>query len=253
MMWIKRITKSYRRWIKPLINFKVLSGLSAYGSYFRDWRIYRRMAGAEVMLIKNARPFLFDKTSCTKIDSHYFYQHIWAFEKIMSDHPQLHIDVGSGVGFVGLLSTITKIHFVDIRPIEVSNVPNLEVKRGSILSLPYDDDSLESISCLHVAEHIGLGRYGDPIDPMGTKKAATELSRCLAPGGSLYFSLPVGKACLNFNAHRVHSPRQILVYFSDLELVEFSGTNDKKVFLRHADIKDFENESYACGMFMFTK
>jgi hypothetical protein len=119
--------------------------------------------------------------------------------------------------------------------------------------MPYDDNSLPSISCLHVAEHIGLGRYGDPLDPLGTKKAAKELSRCLARGGNLYFSLPVGKPKLCFNAHRIHSPWQILDYFPALKLVEFSGYDDQKRFVENADMRSFENAKYACGMFLFTK
>jgi SAM-dependent methyltransferase len=211
------------------------------------------MDGAEPIRLKETYPCLFDKTSGTGVDSHYFYQHVWAMEKIVACRPALHVDVGSNVDFVGLLGTITKVQFVDIRPMQVSNMPNLESKYGSILELPYEDNSLESISCLHVAEHIGLGRYGDPLDPLGTKKAAAELSRCLKPGGNLYFSLPVGKPRLQFNAHRIHSPKQIVEYFSGLKLLGFSGTNDKKEFIRNANIEDFENQRYSCGMFLFTK
>jgi len=114
-------------------------------------------------------------------------------------------------------------------------------------------DSLESISCLHVAEHIGLGRYGDPLDPLGTKKAADELTRCLAKDGNLYFSLPVGKPRLCFNAHRIHSPRQIIEYFRSLKLVELSGTDDNKKFMTNINIETLENSKYACGLFWFTK
>src|SRR2546430_12288402 len=48
---------------------------------------------------------------------------------------------------------------------------------------PFGDLELSSVSCLHVAEHIGLGRYGDAIDPLGTRKAIGELARVLAVDG----------------------------------------------------------------------
>jgi hypothetical protein len=211
------------------------------------------MESAEPIKLVDTYPCLFDKTSKSSVDSHYFYQHIWAFEKIFASSAELHVDVGSSVDFIGLLSTITKVQFVDIRPLDVSNIKNLESIKGSILDLPYEDNSVESISCLHVAEHIGLGRYGDPLDPLGTKKAAAELSRCLAKRGNLYFSLPVGVPRLCFNAHRIHSPQQILEYFSDLKLVEFSGSDGKKNFMRNIDIDVLEDSKYACGMFWFTK
>jgi len=243
----------YSRWGKPLIRTEIISALAKYPRYLADIFRYSRMEGAEHLILRNTYPCLFDRTAKTSIEGHYFYQHIWAMEKILARRPSLHVDIGSNVDFVGLLSTITKVHFVDIRPMQVNNLPNLEIKYGSILDLPYEDDSLESISCLHVAEHIGLGRYGDPLDPRGTEKAAVELTRCLAVGGYLYFSVPVGRPRLCFNAHRIHSPSLILEYFADLELVEFFGTDDHNNFLRNTDIKPFETADYACGMYLFTK
>jgi len=236
-----------------LIRTKILSGLSKYPGYLKDLFIYRRMEGAEFIRLSDTYPCLFDKTSTTRVDSHYFYQDLWAFKKIIHHNPQKHIDVGSNVVFVGFLTGITQVSFVDIRPLKVSNVSNLESIKGSILEMPFEDNSVESLSCLHVAEHIGLGRYGDPLDPMGTKKAAAELSRVLAKGGNLFFSLPVGKPKLCFNAHRIHSPRQIVDYFGDLKLVELSGSDDNKNFIENIDIEILENSRYGCGMFWFTK
>ncbi len=211
------------------------------------------MEGAEPIKLLDTYPCLFDRTKKTRIDGHYFYQDSWAFKRIYAQRPKTHVDVGSDVNYVGFLTTITQVHFVDIRPLDVSNISNLKNIEGSILEMPYEDNSIDSLSCLHVAEHIGLGRYGDPLDPLGTKKAASELSRCLAKGGNLYFSLPVGEPKLCFNAHRIHSPQQILDYFSGLKLVEFSGTDDDKNFAENIDIGRLANSKYGCGMFWFTK
>jgi hypothetical protein len=130
---------------------------------------------------------------------------------------------------------------------------NLDSKKGSILSIPFKDNSVNSLSCLHVAEHIGLGRYGDPLDPLGTKKACKELSRVLAINGKLYFSLPIGNPRVCFNAHRIHSVKQIIAYFKDLELVEFSGIDDECKFKTDIDLSELEGANYACGLFLFTK
>ncbi len=247
------MSKFYSRWKRPLIRSKILSGLSKYPGYIRDMFKYSRMEGAEKIKIRDSYPCLFDKTNKTKVDSHYFYQGLWAFRNIYEHKPQFHVDVGSSVSYIGFLTAITKVIFVDIRPLDVSNVDNLECVKGNILDMPYEDNSIKSLSCLHVAEHIGLGRYGDQLDPFGTKKAATELSRCLAKGGNLYFSLPVGKPRLCFNAHRIHSPQQILEYFKDLKLVELSGVGDNKRFIRNIDISILQQSRYGCGMFWFTK
>lgn len=247
------MSKFYSRWKRPLFKSKILSGLSKYPWYLRDLYKYSKMDGAEKIKATDTYPCLFNKTTKSSVDSHYFYQGLWAFKKIYQHMPKKHVDVGSDVNFVGLLTAFTEVHFVDIRPLEVSNVSNLKSIAGSILEMPYEDDSLNSISSLHVAEHIGLGRYGDPIDPFGTKKAAAELSRCLAKGGNLYFSLPVGQPRLCFNAHRIHSPGQILEYFPGLKLVEFSGTDEAKTFHTDIDTDILSDCKYACGMFWFTK
>lgn len=247
------MSKFYTRWKRPIIRTKILSGLAKYPKYLSDLLNYSRMDGAEPIKLFNTYPCLFDRTSKARVDSHYFYQDLWAFKKIYFLKSQIHVDVGSNVNFVGFLTAVTDVHFVDIRPLVVSNIENLKSVKGSILDLPYESNSLKSISCLHVAEHIGLGRYGDALDPLGTKKAAIELSRCLANGGNLLFSLPVGKPRLCFNAHRIHSPRQIIDYFGDLKLVEFSGTDDNKIFMEDIQIDILEDARYACGMFWFTK
>jgi len=243
----------FSRWKRPLVRTKLVAGLRKYPGYIADMWKYSKMDGAEPIRLADTYPCLFDRTAKSSVDSHYFYQHIWAMKRIYDLKPELHVDVGSSVDFVGLLSVITNVHFIDIRPLVISPLENLEARKGSILNMPYPDNSLESVSCLHVTEHIGLGRYGDTLDPHGTKKAVRELARCLARRGSLLLSLPVGKPRLCFNAHRIHSPRQIIEFLSDLRLVEFSGSGDDKNFVQNISIEKLENARYACGMFWFRK
>lgn len=243
----------FYRWISPVVDpFKLFRSFSGYCRYLKDLIIYTRFQNREKIKFSNLYPCIHDSTETTPFDSHYFYQDIWAFERILDSQVTSHVDIGSRIDYVGMLSTITNVKFVDIRPLSVQ-LKNFECIKGSILSLPFENNSLDSISCLHVAEHIGLGRYGDELDKDGTRKACKELSRVLAVGGSLYFSLPVGKPRLCFNAHRIHSPKQILDYFADLKLTELSGIDDNVNFIRNIDIGILENSNYACGLFHFVK
>ncbi len=244
---------SIKKWVSPLLDFsQLVRGLNEYLYFFHSWYQYSKLPGAEKLTLNDAYPCLYDRTSTTGFDTHYFYQGIWAVRQIQKTGAKKHVDVGSLVGFVGMLSTVVKVIFIDIRPLRVE-LQNLESQAGTLLDLPFANDSVSSISCLHVAEHIGLGRYGDLLDPLGTKKAACELARVLAVGGHLFFSLPVGKPRVCFNAHRIHSPAQILEYFSGLDLVEFSGVTDMGEFIENVSPSTLENASYACGMFHFTK
>jgi hypothetical protein len=245
--------RNVRQWLMPIINPKQsVVDLFEYRRYWRERRAYAAMPHSEPLLHSNDHPCLHDRTASHPLDAHYFYQAVWAFRAIMASGATHHVDIGSQTNLVGMLTTITHTTFVDIRPLEL-DLENYACRTGSILSLPFPDNSIQSLSCLHVAEHIGLGRYGDPLDPLGTQKACHELARVLAPGGQLFFSLPVGKPRVCFNAHRIHSPEQILSYLSPLTLVEFSAVDDSGHFHQDSDPADYLNANYACGLFRFTR
>lgn len=239
--------------ITPIFDpIKLLHCLPSYIWFIKDLIGYSRMKGRERIGLLDISPCIYDKTETSGFDHHYFYQDTWAFQRIYESKVDDHVDVGSRVDFVGFLSAITKVAFVDIRPLEAT-LENFQSIKGDILALPFKDSSIKSLSCLHVAEHIGLGRYGDSFDPRGTQKAAKELTRVLTMNGNLYFSVPVGKPRLCFNSCRIHSVKQILNYFNGLKLIEFSGIDDAGIFKRNININDLENAEYACGLFWFKK
>jgi predicted SAM-dependent methyltransferase len=203
-------------------------------------------------MVADSWPQLHDRTSKTPFDSHYFWMGGWAMRRILSQRPSRHVDVGSQVMFINLLSAVIPVTFIDYRPLEIQ-IEGLVCRSGNILDLPFEGQSIESLSCLSVAEHIGLGRYGDPLNPEGTRHACAELQRVLAPGGSLYLAVPVGLPRLCFNAHRIHTPQTIVQYFPDLELVELSGVHDDSRYVQHVSIDEFAHSRYACGMFHFRR
>jgi SAM-dependent methyltransferase len=220
--------------------------------YARDLRAYARMPGAEPIRWRDAFPKVADRTLTAPYDAHYLPQDTWAARRVAEHRPDRHVDVGSRVEFACFLTAVTRVAFVDIRPLD-AGIEDLESIAGSVLHLPFDDRSLPSVSCLHVAEHIGLGRYGDRLDPAGTRKAIAELQRVTAAGGQLLFSLPVGRPRLCFNAHRVHDPREIPRLFDELELAEFAGVDDNGVFRRKREVGELADEHYGCGMYRFVR
>ena len=180
----------YDRWFGLM---RPRAGVRSWTRYLREWRRYRRLPGAEPLRLGDSIPCLSDRTGSTPFSAHYLYQAAWATERILAARPARHVDVGSEAQFVAMLSTQAPVTFVDIRPLQAAGLPNLKSIEGSLLNLPFESGSVASLSCLHVAEHVGLGRYGDPLNPAGTRLACAELARVLAPGGELFFSLPVGR------------------------------------------------------------
>ena len=242
-----------RRVINAAIDLDRLgSALPGLAAWHRDRRTYMKLPGAERLDWRASDPQVHDLTQRSPFDPHYFYQDVWAAQRVAELAPKRHVDVGSRVDLVGFLTAITEVTFVDIRLLE-AQVEGLSSVEGSVLEMPFPDRSLESVSCLHVAEHIGLGRYGDPLDPNGTVKAMKELQRVVAPGGQLLFAGPVGQRQVVFNAHRIQPPSSVTQIFDELELIEFSGTDDSGKFSRHRSPEEFENAVYALGLFLFRR
>lgn len=242
-----------KRIIQPFGNpTRFIRAFPRYLDFFRDIIKYSSLNYSEKIKIRNLFPVLHDKYQKSFFDPDYSYQNIWAFEKIKKSKVESHLDIGSKIDYLGFLTTITKVIFIDIRPLS-TDFENFNFVKGDITSLNLKDNSVKSLSCLSVAEHIGLGRYGDRLDPKGTEKACKELQRVLAKEGNLYFSLPIGKPRVLFNAHRVHSLQQILHYFKDLKLVEFSYVDNSGRFIKKAEISEINTERDINGLFHFKK
>jgi hypothetical protein len=233
----------------PLRAIRAVRGVP---QFVRDYRHYRHRRGAEPLRLLDTWPVLNEWAETHEVDRHYFYMNAWAMRRIMAISPRSHVDVASQTTLVGLLSAVVPVIYVDHRRLPVT-LDKLRCVQASILELPLADSSVGSLSCLHVAEHVGLGRYGDPLDPDGTRKAAHELARVLMPGGSLFFALPVGRPRVCFNAHRIHAAGSIRQYFPGLDLIEYSGVHDDGRFVERVAFSEFDDSEYACGMFWFRR
>jgi len=249
----KNLAYFFYRMIEPIFDpVKFYQGFKGYYWYTKDIFEYKLKDKKAQIVNLNLYPKLNEKTSFTSFNGHYFYQQAWLFDHILKTRPNSHVDVASDYNMSAYISRIVPTTFVDIRPIE-TKLNNLRIIKGDILNLPFKNNSIKSLSCLHVIEHIGLGRYGDKIDPKGTEKACLELSRVLAFNGNLYVSLPVGKDTICFNAYRIYSPKTVVNFFKNLKLVEFSLVDDNNIFHKKCSYNKFNKLNYSCGMFLFKK
>lgn len=204
------------------LGFRWVGGLVRLAGFAGEYRRFKRLnAGTPFSLRgRDIMPYLTDRTTTTPVEPTYFLQDSWFARKISEQRPATHVDVGSSAKSMALVAQFVPVTLVDIRPVEIA-VENFSFLQGSVLALPYADGSLKSLSSLCVIEHIGLGRYGDPFDPQGSEKAATELLRVLAPEGDLYVSVPVDAECrIYFNAHRAFTRDYLLALFPGLKLIE---------------------------------
>lgn len=186
------------------------------------------------------------------VDGQYLFMGKWAFEKIRRRNPKLHVDIGGDIQMLNYLSCIVPVEHRDIREC-CSSGAGYKFIKDDITGLHIKDNSVDSLSCLHVAEHIGLGRYGDSIDPEGHRKAFRELYRVLAPGGRLYFAVPTGRDKVVFNAHRTMAPHTILDVFKGLSLIGCGFVASSGHYYPDCNIETMSGDDYGCGMFEFMK
>lgn len=196
-----------------------------------------------------------ENTENTAFDAHYIYHPAWAARVLAETRPKKHVDISSILSFSTITSAFIPIDFYDYRPARLF-LDNLTTKQADLVQLPFADNSIESLSCMHTVEHVGLGRYGDTLDANGDLKAIAELKRVLAPQGNLLFVVPIGKPKILFNAHRIYSYAQIVDSFKELGLVEFFLIPDNAAtvgVIPHATKEQADQQTYGCGCFWFKK
>ena len=255
---VKNIVKYFRLFGINLIQFvNVIRGVPSFVS---DFFRLKKQVNSTLFPIE-LYPILDDKyKQGGTAKGHYFHQDLIVAKKIYDANPLKHIDIGSRVdGFVAHLAVFRKVIIVDIREL-TSKVENIDFMQGDMIDMKDElRNSCDSLSSLHALEHFGLGRYGDPIDADGHLKGFNNMYHILQEGGVFYFSVPIGKQRIEFNAHRVFSLQYLLEMFENkFEIIDFSFVDDngdlnENILLDDALIETNCNCHYGCGIFELRK
>jgi len=204
-----RVTLALRRYLPPLGVDPARAYLSLKGlpTYVRNYRRLRAQLARthSPFPITDVWPQIADRYDTSGVAiSHYFHQDLLVARLIHEANPRHHVDVGSRVdGFVAHVAVFRPIEVFDIRPL-TSTTPNIHFRQADMSNAAFSPPSTtDSLSCLHTIEHFGLGRYGDPVDADAYLRGWENLYKLLEPGGTLYFSTPIGPQRIEFDAHRV--------------------------------------------------
>lgn len=266
-----KIHKAGKRFVAEAYHWLVRMGWDARqtlyslaGAFpaFREYREIKRQNAADPSpwrIVFN--PCLSDRFMPSgQILKHYFYQDLHVAQRIFQNRPERHVDFGSSIsGFVSHVASFRPIEVFDVRPLSL-DVSNIAFKQCDLMNVPTPlYDCTDSLSCLHVLEHLGLGRYGDTVDFYGHKKGFDGLHRLLKTGGRLYLSVPIGPERIEFNAHRVFSLRTILDLFRPaFSLEEFSYIDDENRFFQNISLDEIRIQrnldvDFGCGIFELIK
>lgn len=215
---------------------------------------YKSLNDLKNYQIKEKKYMLDDKYSDHPYDAHYIYHPAWAIRVLKEINPKKHVDISSIMSFSTMASAFFKIDYYDFRAPNVL-LDNMNFKSADLTNLPFESESIESLSCMHTIEHIGLGRYGDSINPEGDKIAISEIQRVVKKNGDILFVVPIGKPRVVFNAHRVYKYSDIIAFFSECRLNSFSVILDNHTggLMQNVDEEELDRQNYACGCFWFKK
>ncbi|MBG0799977.1 DUF268 domain-containing protein [Methylocystis sp. H4A] len=236
---------------------KALSLPNRYWQFVRGWRRFAQQSRLEQddrfqLSWRDRMPALWENSATTVFDAHYIYHTAWATRTVLKLKPARHVDISSTLYFCTTISASVPVNFYDYRPAPIS-LDGLSCGRADLTQLPFADSSIESLSCMHTIEHVGLGRYGDAIDPIGDLNAAAELTRVVKPGGHLVMVVPVGNPRICFNAHRVYNFAQITKMFERFSIIDTALVTDNGEFHLNPVPEEFDSQAYGCGCFLLHK
>jgi len=106
--------------------------------------------------------------------------------------------------------------------------------KGDIRQMPFDDDYFDTVTAISTIEHIGLGRYGDPIAPYGDLEAMGEIRRVIKPGGHIIITIPFGEDTICYTGdgvplHRAYSCSSLMGLLSGYDVLELAYIAKKKL------------------------
>lgn len=217
---------------------RIIAAIKACRRYVSDREHFKKMPSTDPFTWARELPIFNEWDQSAGSLGAYFYQDQAVARWIHQAQPIRHVDVGSRIdGFIGSLSIFREVEVIDIRvqPRKISNVHFHQLNLMDELPEKWIECT-DSLSCLHTIEHFGLGRYGDPLDPDGYLKGLKQLKRMVKPGGRIYLSTPIGPQRIEFNAHRIFSPKTLLSWFQEEWEIERCGVMDENDHLTESDI-----------------
>jgi SAM-dependent methyltransferase len=243
---------------------RTAASLGALPKYLGDYRALRRQLAAAPADFPFRKPYPVlgeHQVQSGVASGHYFHQDLSVARRIYQAKPARHIDVGSRVdGFVAHVAVFREIEVADIRRLSTT-AANIRFVQCDLMDEAATDrlGTADSVSCLHTLEHFGLGRYGDPIAADGHQRGLRNLCRLVAPGGTLYVSVPVGPQRIEFNAHRVFAATTLPALVPPgfelrrFSLVDDSGDFREDIPLSTADAARSFGCQFGCGIYEFVR
>ena len=236
------------------IDLKKILNLFSFPRYLKDYFKFKKKGGKVRNIYISLEDF---NNEASEFKNQFFHSDLIVSQKIFNQNPKNHLDIGSRIdGLVSHIASYRSLDFADIRNVKIYPHKNINTQQIDI-----GNENLKitkkysSISSIGVLGHVGLGRYGDKIDPDGHLKAFKNISNLADKSAIFYLMVPVGKEGVEFNSHRVFKAIDIIEIFKNLnfDLMEFSFVDDNGELKFKSSIKETEKLNFGGGIFIFKK
>jgi hypothetical protein len=201
-----KIIKSYKLLIKSIVAFRNYKTLMNEQHPFYNFKV-------KIVPFQKISPFEFF--------DYYSVFYYWVSD-ILKDKYNLNIlslgGVKIGDAILSIKHNVTSI--VLEFPLDMMSKVKY-IKHDVFYPLPFPDrffDIFISPATLHL---VGLGRYGDKLDPYTLFNFLNELKRVLRKNADIFICVPLGKNALIFNHHYIFEFDTIVKVFDGFDLVDY--------------------------------
>jgi hypothetical protein len=108
---------------------------------------------------------------------------------------------------------------LDFRPYPFRH-KRLEFIQADILTWQPLAGRFDTAISISTVEHVGLGAYGDPVEPEGDRIAVEKLRESVRPGGALFLTVPAGRPETT-RLMRIYDEARLRALVPDAEVVRF--------------------------------
>jgi hypothetical protein len=137
-------------------------------------------------------------------------------------HSDIIVDMGGGNSYSTVVPMLFRFPSAQIFSVDVVNhsrSSKYNVKYMDCTNTNLPSEVADVVTIISTLEHVGLGRWGDPLDVDGDIRAMGEAWRILKLGGHVVLTIPYGFPTVVYNLHRIYDTGRVSTLTKGFDIV----------------------------------